>query len=326
MNRDGHALVRFPPQALLLDLASGALFQLNPSATFIWDRWLRGTSTDKIAEDLTSAHKVPLSTAREHVAMALTKSSTPPPRWTAYHYERSFDRYVFSLEGVPIVTVEQRGEYLELTREFPRGQREIRNVLLAISPKLLALRGHFVMHASAVLLDRAVIAFSGESGAGKTTTARALVRAGATPVCEDKLIVRLRGDNVEVGQGAEQAIDRWSQVAADQLYNGARAQSPELDTLPVINGATLTEIGFLDAARRSGSEINSCAQIPLENTGAIFRNSFYGSDVGEDWARQLHTAAALAAVVRGQALSMPEGLTALDVAATNIVRRGSLRL
>jgi hypothetical protein len=319
-----HALLRFPTGGLLLDLEAGALFQLNASATFVWDRWLAGVPEAEIAAALVAAHALPMATATAHVTTALAKGPRVPPPTTEYHYERSANRYIFSREGTAILAVEERGEYLELLGPAAMPLGDIRSVLLSISPKLLALRGHFVLHASAVVIGSAVLAFSGESGAGKTTTARAVARAGATPICEDKLVGRMAQDRIEVLPGVEQAVYRWVHAAAERLSSGARAECPSLPAAPDAEPIYLNEIGFIDAQRRGEGTIRAIAQSQLETTGAIFRNSFYGSDVGADWRRQLEMAAELARVVSGYALTMPEGLPALDDSANELVRRGSL--
>lgn len=56
---------------------------------------------------------------------------------------------------------------------------------------LLFQRGLFPLHASAVDIGGSVIAFAGESGAGKSTTAAAFVAQGAHSVADDVVAVRL---------------------------------------------------------------------------------------------------------------------------------------
>lgn len=66
----------------------------------------------------------------------------------------------------------------------------LRHLLLDhVLPRVLALRGRHVLHASAVLGPRGVIGFVGATGWGKSTLAVALARAGLPLLGDDALIV-----------------------------------------------------------------------------------------------------------------------------------------
>ena len=319
-----HALVRFEEGSLLLDLRSGGLFQLNQSATFVWERWLAKLTAPEIAAALAETYSLPPKTAEEHVAVALASKTIAPPPPTEFVYERAANRYLFSRGDESILAIDERDSSIALAG--PRiDKADLRNVLLSVAPKLLALRGHYVVHASAVILDGEVSAFCGESGAGKTTTARTLVRAGATLVCEDKLVVRTRGERVEAVSGIETELLRWSQAAAESLANGTGAFCPDLDRVKTERPLVLREIGLIGAARRAGERIVALPLTPLAGAGGIFRNAFYGSDVSGDWERQLRRAAEIAHRVVTYDLTMPAGTAPLAAAAAEVVRRGSLR-
>ncbi len=320
-----HALLKFDAAALLLDLRSGGLFQLNESATFVWEHWLGEMTTGEIASALAQTYRLPLETAGEHVAAALASKAIAAPPPTEFVYERWANRYLFSRGAESILTVDDRGGAIALAESSPIAVDDLRNVLLAISPKLLALRGHCVLHASAVLLGSEVLAFCGESGAGKTTTARALAQAGASLVCEDKLVIQRRGDCVEAVTGIEAMLLRWSQAAAETLLTGTAAPCPDLDHSDGRQPLALREIGFIDATRRKGGEIAAVPLTPLAGAAGVFRNTFYGSDVSGDWARQLHLAGEIAHRVATYELTMPAGTERLPAAAANLARRGSLR-
>lgn len=320
-----HALLKFDAAGLLLDLRSGGLFQLNESATFVWEHWLAQMTTQEIAAALAQTYGLPLETAGEHVAAALASKTIAAPPPTEFVYQRWANRYVFSRDAQSILTIDDHGGAIALAGSSPITVDDLRNVLLAISPKLLALRGHCVLHASAVLLGGEVLAFCGESGAGKTTTARSLAQAGASLVCEDKLVIQTRGDRVEAVTGIEAMLLRWSQVAAETLLTGAATSCPDLDHPDGRPPLPVREIGFIDAARREGEEIVGVPLTPLAGAAGIFRNTFYGSDVSGDWARQLHLAGEVAHRIAGYDLTMPAGTDRLLAAAANLARRGSLR-
>jgi hypothetical protein len=63
-----------------------------------------------------------------------------------------------------------------------------------VAALLLRLRGCVPLHASAVLLDGAAIAFAGTGGAGKSTLAAAFARLGRTVIADDVLAVDAKGD------------------------------------------------------------------------------------------------------------------------------------
>lgn len=320
-----HALVKVRGGSLLLDLERGGLFQLNDSATFVWERWLAKVPATEIAQTLAASHFLPLETAHAHVAEALARHRVSPREPPEFAYERSVNRYIFSRGGEPILTVSDRGESVELAEGSEIERNDLRNVLLAIAPKLLALRGHCVLHASAVVLDSGISAFCGESGAGKTTTARSLARAGATLVCEDKLVIRRTGDRVEVLSGIEEDLYRWSDVAAASLAKGSPTACPDLAPTNPAWPIPLREIGFIDVTRRRAETIVATPLTQLAGAGQIFRNSFYGSDVDDEWRQHLQRAVDLAALVGTYDLTMPAGTTALASATEVLLRRGALR-
>jgi hypothetical protein len=76
-------------------------------------------------------------------------------------------------------------------REDPAGRTELLPILLAgtVSAFLLTLRGHLVLHASAVAMDDVALAFVGQSGQGKSTMAALMCVDGAELVTDDVLSV-----------------------------------------------------------------------------------------------------------------------------------------
>ncbi|MEA2684634.1 MAG: hypothetical protein QOK05_2962 [Chloroflexota bacterium] len=79
----------------------------------------------------------------------------------------------------------------------------LRLVLLGpVMAILLQLRGALVLHGSAVAVDGAAAVFVGDTGAGKSTTAGALVRAGSRLLADDLVVVAGGGDRPHVEAGA----------------------------------------------------------------------------------------------------------------------------
>lgn len=99
----------------------------------------------------------------------------------------------------------------------PGGRESYAPILFAgtILALLLTLRGHLVLHASAVAVDGRALAFVGQSGRGKSTSAALCLAAGARPVSDDVLVVEPHDGLVRcLGSGAEL---RLREKAADMV-------------------------------------------------------------------------------------------------------------
>jgi hypothetical protein len=326
--RSSAVLVRARPGGLVLDLETGGLFSLNASATSVWESWLSGSDATAIARRLADTYGLSLAATQKQVddTLALKGApAAPPTPLGEYRYQRSSAGYVFSRDDVPLLSLDKSTGGLRLADPFPAGCGTPLSVLMAIAPKLLAFRGHFVLHASAALLDGRLVAIGGASGAGKTTTVRALVRAGATLVSEDKLVVRLTDAGAVGLIEGEPRVHAWARTIAEQLAAGRPAGCDALDRTLEGPWIPLREIGFIDSARRAGDTIGASDLAPVDGAHAIFRNAFYGSDRQDDWERHLRIAAGLADAVPTIELHMPLGVGALDAAVPALVRAGSLR-
>jgi len=80
-------------------------------------------------------------------------------------------------------------------RIFPEGAPESLGLFLRLlASLLLPSRKSLLIHASAVVLRDEALVFLGESGAGKTTTARRAGREGAMRIADDLAILRVESD------------------------------------------------------------------------------------------------------------------------------------
>ncbi|HVV15780.1 MAG TPA: PqqD family peptide modification chaperone [Polyangia bacterium] len=327
---DRFSLTRLSTESLLLDLKTGNLFQLNESASAIWSDWLAGQSEEVIASGLRRAYQLDSEEALQHVSgtLKLAARDSGSSAHFEYVYERSSSAYTFSKDGIPLLSIDLNGDWMTANSAALKSRADLFSVLLSVSPKVAALRGHFVLHASAALLGSTAVAFCGLSGAGKTTTVRALVEAGAEPICEDKLVIRRRAEapGFEAVRGAEEIIKHWAEEALDDLWSGRPASCGALSEIARGPAVRLTEIGFIAADQRTGTRMTGAALSPAEAAGRVFSNLFYGSDTPDSWRSQLRNAVDLADTTISWAIKMPDGLAALRQAAFEIVRSGSLRL
>jgi coenzyme PQQ synthesis protein D (PqqD) len=321
---DRYTLAETSTGALLLDLANGTILELNESSKVIWQLALAGQPEAAIAASLSQRHALDPDTARAHVRHALTPppGDVPVPPQTDFNYARHGAEYVLRFRGETVLIVDERGESV-MSAATPDGV-SLPYLLQAIAPKVLALRGQVVLHASAVALGDHALAFSGFSGAGKTSAARAFVNAGAQPICEDKLLLQVGEAGTLVAPLGERAITEWAAATAEALRSSQPATCAGLDRAMQGKTMRLAEIGFLDAQRRTPGPYAAAALSETETAGAVFRNAFYGSDANRDWIRHLRTAAQIGQTVRGFNLTVPDGLERLAEAAAEPVRARSL--
>lgn len=328
MPGERYSLALVESGSLLLDVASGGLFSLNQSATLIWSAHLRGSTRPEIAGLLSETFGIDLTDGIEQVEMALDldrHEESPTQVFGDFRYEKSPDGYALKRGPDVMLCVNDEGNVIRLPPGAPDDRVSVSAALQAIAPKLLALHDHVVLHASAVLMGGTIIAFCGESGAGKTTTARSLQRAGAKLVSEDKLVIRVQDRNAEALIGAEDAIRTWTEAATAEMLRVREMRRDDLDRVDAMQPFPISEIGFISAARRSGRFITAVDMTPLDTASATFRNAFYGTDLPDHWSRRLQSAAKLALTVRGYSLTLPGGLEALEAATPGLVRRKSLR-
>ena len=323
-----YVLVEVPPGGLLLDRESGLTLELNAAAALAWRLHLAGEAFDAIVTSFAAHFRVPLATAHADVirslrALPLPEPASPPPE---FRYQRSGEGFVFSRNGEALFVVDQAGERISSPVAARVGVETVAVLLFAFCPKLLSLRDHIVLHASAVVIAGRGIAFSGHSGAGKTTTAHALVRAGATLVCEDKLVLRRSAGEREFSFAEEEALRRWVKAAAIELTAGRGVSCAPLDQPPSGPTGSLHEIGFVNSERRSTArQISALPVSALQAAGTMFNNSFHGSDASHAWARQLEASAKIARAIDAYEVTMPDGLDLLAGAVGPLVAARSLR-
>lgn len=154
-------------------------------------------------------------------------SSEPPPGDVIAAYGSGEDRWytATSTGSEYLMRFRDCGEFVisaDLSavqvRRDPAGRFELLPILMAgtVSALLLTLRGHTVLHASAVAIDGAALAFVGQSGRGKTTLAALLCLDGAELVTDDVLTVHDGPPVTCVGGASELRLRAAAAVLAEQ--------------------------------------------------------------------------------------------------------------
>jgi hypothetical protein len=320
-----HEMVEVEHGALLLDLQSGQIMRLNRSATLVWQRHLAGASLSEIADELSQLFGLERSNAARDTAVALDmppNTKVPQPA-SEFRYERLPSRYRYLRTDQPIFDVHDDGSVLALVA--PHATRdELRMYLRNVAPKILSLRGHVVLHAAAVAIGSSVLALAGESGAGKTTTARAMVAAGARAVAEDKLILTIGNAEVRAAMTGEALIQAWVEQALEEIVARGIASCEGLDRATQGPSSPLLELGFLDVSRRRPGPVRARGLAILDSSGAVFQRAFLLSDATGEWIRHLRSSVAIASAVAAYELEMPGDLDTLAKEAKRLVERGSM--
>jgi len=236
-----------------------------------------------------------------------------------FSYRRLDASYQLCLRGTPVIEVLADGSAVRALA--PLTSIEARDYLYTLAPRLFALRGETVLHASAVCAPGGdVLAFCGASGAGKTTTARAFVAAGMSLVSEDKLVVRVGTTGAPtVVTGAEPRLRRWLVDAAPEMAATLPGSWYRIDSqlaLPAeSDAAPLRCVLLLDAARRGpAADVSTVRLDVLDAAAEIFLAGLFGADTRAAWQRQVAVATAVAGSVATYATTVPAGIEALAAA------------
>lgn len=174
-------------------------------------------------------------------------------------------------------------------RRARSGRTELLPILMAgtVSAFLLALSGKTVLHASAVTVDGAALAFVGHSGRGKSTMAALMCLAGAALVTDDVLVVGA-GPRVMCRGGAAGLRLRPAAavLAADQPDAPTRATADErLSFTPQLAGRHAHPLGaiVIPTPSRTAYEVEVVRMSPGASLFAILAyprvNGWRRSDV-----------------------------------------------
>ena len=199
-------------EGLLIDLETGIYFRLNASAARACAALQDCASDTEAIARLTGRLGMPVEHARallQSIRGQLAVSRAPAKTESPFAYRRHDDGYALEENGTPIVWTDARGLALRLLLPPAALHLELGRYVRAMAPKLLQLRGATVVHASACALPEGLIAIAGESGAGKTTTARALAAAGGELISEDLLVFARDGADGVIFEEGERRAHAW---------------------------------------------------------------------------------------------------------------------
>ena len=318
--RDLFAIEPIGEDGVLIDLVTGSFFHLNPTAMkaclALQDSTSRAEAADRLVKSmaLTQAQATSLL---DSVLVELTKPGVRTKPVGPFRYRRFEDGYALDEDGNVVLTMDRPGRKLCLRARPDTLAFKMLDYVRAITPKLLYLRGVTVLHASACVLTGGLTAFAGQSGAGKTTTARAFAATGSRLICEDLLV--LAGDSqAAVIVDGERRAHAWAAATADALGSGSEAEV-SCDGLADVCGPgpkiPLAAIWFVDRSRRTGALLQRRPLTAIDGALALLGSNFLGSDSPESWRRHIRETHAIAAQVALSEVTVPDGLDQLAGAA-----------
>jgi hypothetical protein len=315
--RERFALATFVDGGVVVDLGTGAYARLNLSATLICEALIEA---DDIASGVALVGKrlrLDDGEAARAIDEIVTALHTPSPRRDRrdpfeYAPASSGDGYVLSSNGMPKLWLSADGLVVRAAWTERSISTQTSEYLRAAAPKLLFLQGAAVLHGAACQGAKGLIAFCGDSGAGKTTTARAFSGAGASLFSEDMLVVASLSP-LTVHSLGEEAIRRWALEAANDFDRTSEISTLGLGAAFDGPSAAVAEMWFITAAQR----VEGSAQIYLRRLGttdaalAVMGGLFLGATSQEEWRRFLGLSATIATSTPVFEARMPLGLDGL---------------
>ena len=225
--------------------------------------------------------------------------------------------WILSEAGREIVVIDENTQCIELRAKLAELRAPLARYLRAVVPKLLALSHVPVLHASAFSVHGRLTAISGRSGAGKTTTALAFQKAGASLLSEDLLVLRVLDHKVAVYEDGEQLARQWANTTAQTLANDPTAAVHYVSLKAVEQGELLPleSIWFIAAERRSGLQISLRPLAATDRTVALLGSGFLASSAADHWREFVRRGAEIAQRVGAAEAITPNGLPELEAAA-----------
>lgn len=319
--REDFATATFPDGGLLLHLPSGDFFHLDEVAAAVWDVIARAGDGQATVAAVAAALHVPAEAARTVLTRVVAEAGTLRGHGPAAPPVFREDEAALSLrEGEQtLMSLDQRSLTLTATDALrARSAEDMAAAFRVFVPKVYGRWFPLAMHASAMMAGDRTILFSGESGAGKTTTVRTFAEevAGCRVVSEDVVVFREEGGRLLMIEDAEAAIQSWMADATAALIErresrvDVSALRRALDVAP--GRIPVHKVIFLNAGRRHGPLWSLRRLTPALALSNLFLHSFLHSPDEGALRAHLHFCRALAAQIDPvEATAVPGGLDAL---------------
>ena len=294
---------------VLLDLVTGELYRVDRAGVVVCKALAEGAGVSGAAAAIVRNFAVSKTQAHADVR-TLVASLARPARSPRQKRPVAFRA---AREGFDMFVGRRRALHVERATGTVETRRRDPALLRLVAPHVLALQGHAVLHASAALVGRKIVAFMGPSGVGKTTIARILRSAGAPTVSRDLLWM---ADTRRAFLGGETAIATWSRRSARIIH-----ASPFGAALWASTGL----VGAILIVERSGrgSTLRIDELVGAEAIATLLENAFVELPDRRVWQAALAMSGALAAQGLVRRARVPEGRAALRRALTAWVDGGA---
>jgi hypothetical protein len=316
----------FGEGGVIADVPSGHFFRANAAALRICEALARDGAREGLSERIAGEFGLERLVAKrwiEDVVASLASLQAPAAEQApmglaspvgVFRVRLSDGQLRLFHDELPVLAADGLGASLWRLDEGPL---PLAFYLRLFAPRLLALRGRLVLHASACRSGDDLTVFAGRSGAGKTTTVRALVRVGATAVSEDLVVLHLEGGRALAVLAGEAGIRAWAERAASELAGRPRAtvgcEGLEAAAFGLEASLPLRSIEFIDAAAGRTTDFLAAPLARVEIMERLVWATFLGSSARGAWSSLLASCRAVAEQVEARDVRLPEGLAALDL-------------
>lgn len=321
--REMFAVVGFSDGGLLLHLGSGDFFALDPGGASLWQAVLESGTAAEAVSAVSRTKNLAGQAARvaveRLVRQGLQLNAEPPAN---IHRFEDDGRCLSLLRAGQVVLTFDRSRLLLTSGpallERLADDGDIEDALRIVVPKILGAWFPLALHASAVEHNGTAFLFSGDSGSGKTTTARLVVEelTETRLMAEDVSLIATVAGQAYLVEGAEGVIHAWMEQTAATL---ARCTGMPVDAasfraaLDDCSGRLpVHRITFLDRARRNGLTWRLVSLTHAAALQRLFLHNFPCSAAPVVLRQQLASLRQLASTLDiKEADAIPEGLANL---------------
>jgi hypothetical protein len=318
--RSRFALEQLDDGGVLLAFETGSYFQLNRSAARTCAILEASEGEEDALARLVESLGIPPADAGAALTQVLAEldrvGEKSVPR-SPFRYERAEAGYHLVEDGRPILEIATSTRRLRLCVAAASLRYPLIEYVRTVTPRLLGLLGVSVLHGSLCRGPAGAIAFSGESTAGKTTTARAFGAAGAAVISEDLVVLTPDETRASCWANGETSARGWGVRAAEALLGDEQAALPyeELEAVAQGPAQEIDQVWFLASTRRRGTDFAREPLGPSRGMVSLLENVFIADADFDVWRRHLRALRRLAEHLQMFEVTAPAGLPALARAA-----------